>query len=262
MSSPASSWLLSNHRSGASRSPVNRLICFPPAGTGIGFFRNWHTLLPHQEIVPVQLPGRDGRFTDPPIDNAHAIAKQVADAILAEKWESPLLLGYSFGALLAFETTRILEEKGIQPQHLIVCARSAPQTSPRQSLADLPEETLLDYVRKLGGLPKEIEMTPEFIDIFLPIMRSDFRANEDFACSEEVRINAPITVFNGRHDQIISNGNTPDWDRRTRNHCQQIEIDGGHFFIHDQPNSFFEQLSKVVRNASSRRQRNTICPCH
>ncbi|MFE0760018.1 thioesterase II family protein, partial [Streptomyces smyrnaeus] len=47
--------------------PRVRLLCFPCAGQGASAYRPWQRLLaPEIEVVPVQLPGREGRATEPP----------------------------------------------------------------------------------------------------------------------------------------------------------------------------------------------------
>ena len=105
-------WLPVQRRAGAGTGPGTVLICFPPAGAGAGFFREWAGSLPGIRIVPVQLPGREERFGETPEEDAAAIARNIATAIAAEGWDRPVLLGYSYGALLAFETALRLEAHG------------------------------------------------------------------------------------------------------------------------------------------------------
>jgi surfactin synthase thioesterase subunit len=245
-----SPWFSESDISHQSQNADCQLICFPPAGAGAGFFSDWYAGLPHVDILPVLLPGRDGRFNDEPIDNVEEIADQVAHTIASTGWKSPTLLGYSFGALAAYETVRVLESKGILPKHLIVCARSAPQTSPVRSIADLPNTRFLERIRKLGGLPDIVDEMPEFLELLLPVMRADFRANDYFQCPDESCIQSPVTVFSGRHDTSLTNASVYNWHKRTQSQCDFIEIDGGHFFVHKEPEYFFKQLSNVISHVS------------
>ena len=44
-----------------------RLFCFPHAGGGTSAFRMWSEGLPSTvEVCPIQLPGREGRISEPP----------------------------------------------------------------------------------------------------------------------------------------------------------------------------------------------------
>src|SRR5690349_1497771 len=104
-----------------------KLFCFPYAGGGASIFRSWQAdTVPSIRILPVRLRGRESRIFEPPLESvpelAEAIASEIAPAI-----ESPFVFfGYSFGALLAFETTRLLRRQGIGPDRLIVASLKAP----------------------------------------------------------------------------------------------------------------------------------------
>lgn len=226
------------------------LVCFPPAGAGAGFFRDWHESLPGFQVVPVQLPGREERFSDSLVSDAREIAEKVAATIEAEGWSRIALLGYSYGALLAFETARVLNDTGATPVTVLVaCARTAPQSTPYETVADWPDTQLMDYVRDLGGLPPEIEAEPAFLDLLLPVMRADFRANDRYAADPACRIEAPIVTIAGSDDPATAGENEKAWSRRTRAGHQFLKVNGGHFFVLENPVSAFE----AIRRAASSR---------
>ena len=228
------------------------LVCFPPAGAGAGFFRDWHESLPGFQINPVQIPGREERFSDLPISNAKDIAASVATAIGRQGWPRISLLGYSYGALLAFETACLLEKtERTRVMTLIACARAAPQTTPRESVADWSDGKFLDYVRDLGGLPPEIEAEPAFLEMLLPVMRADFRANDHYAADPSQKLKAPIITVAGSDDLGTANENEHAWGTRTRADHQLLKVDGGHFFVLENPTSTFEAIRQA---ASSRDQ--------
>lgn len=61
--SKKSTWL-ARHSSDASA--VRRIVCFPHAGGGASFFRPWVKHLPPTvELLAVQYPGRENRYTEP-----------------------------------------------------------------------------------------------------------------------------------------------------------------------------------------------------
>lgn len=243
-------WLPVQRRAGASTGSGSVLICFPPAGAGAGFFREWAASLPGIRIVPVQLPGREERFGEEPEEDAAAIARSIAAAIAAEGWDRPVLLGYSYGALLAFETAMQLEADGIDISGVITMARAAPQTTPQPTVADLDDTAFLDYVRRLGGLPPEVDEVPEFVELMLPVMRADFRANDLYARAESERLRCPIHTITGTTDAATANGRDTAWAGRTEAKHELIRIDGGHFFINDNPGAAFNQIRAVISSAS------------
>jgi medium-chain acyl-[acyl-carrier-protein] hydrolase len=252
--SPRSPWLPAERRAGPVALAEHRanhcVVCFPPAGAGAGFFRAWPSSLPRHRLAPVQLPGREERFGEEPMEDAKAMARAVAAAISAEDWESVVLLGYSFGALMAFETAYLLEQQGLSICHLIACARAAPQSRPQDTVADLPDEEFLAYVRDLGGLPDEVEAEPELIEIVLPILRADFRANDSYFQPADVCIKAPITTISGRGDPATSHGRDEAWSERTSGCHKLVSVDGGHFFILEEPEITFDHIDDVLASST------------
>ncbi len=244
-------WLPVQRRAGAGTGPCSVLICFPPAGAGAGFFRDWAGSLPGIRIVPVQLPGREERFGEEPAEDAAAIAKEIAGAIAAEGWDYPLLLGYSYGALLAFETALQLEADGIDIGGVITMARAAPQTTPQPTVADMDDDAFLGYVRRLGGLPPEMDEVPEFVELMLPVMRADFRANDHYARAESDRLRCPIHTIAGTSDAATDDDRDTAWAGRTEADHNLIRIDGGHFFINENPSAAFHHIRNVIPS-----------PCH
>ena len=59
-----------------------RLFCLPFAGGGASIYRTWGKLLGSTvEVCPVQLPGRENRFSEPAFKNAQALAQALANQL-------------------------------------------------------------------------------------------------------------------------------------------------------------------------------------
>ncbi len=219
------------------------LVCFPPAGAGAGFFREWSARLPGWHVAPAQPPGREERFGEPAVEDALALAAGAAAAIRTRGWPEVTLLGYSFGALLAFETARALEDAGAcRVRRLIVCARAAPQTAAKATVADWPDADLIAYVESLGGLPPEIAAAPEFLALLLPTLRADFRANDLYAAPADRRIAAPIAIVAGDDDPATADGKAEIWRDRTTGRSRAFRAPGGHFFVLEDPAAAFDAI--------------------
>jgi surfactin synthase thioesterase subunit len=242
----ASKWLPRTRWSGSGA----KVICFPPAGAGAGFFRDWGSELPNNTIVPVQLPGREERFGEALIDNARDISKAISNAIKVERLGSVILLGYSFGSLLAFETAKLLEGSpgGCRVLGVVSCARAAPQISPLETAANKSDKDLLQYIRQLGGLPPELNAEPEFLKLLLPILRADLRANDIYAASNNDTINAPIASVVGSDDSATRGSRAKDWAKYTISKHQIFSVPGAHFFINGpaSKNCRFGAISRAI----------------
>ena len=243
------SWLPGFRRSGSADPAQTKLICFSPAGAGAGFWVPVQSALPDCDFVPVQLPGREERFGESLWENAESIGKAVADAIKAEGWDSVILVGYSYGSLLAFEVASNLERDGRSIHHLVACARRAPQRAAIASISDLSDESLIAYVNRLGGLPPELSDDPYIWEILLPVLRADFRANDNYMVSElRSPLACPISVIAGLSDAATAEGRAEAWGKYTSARFQIEYVDGGHFFIRENLKSFVGIFEKIVKS--------------
>ena len=161
-----------------------RLLCFPYAGGGVSVFRAWPDLLPAEiEVWAIQLPGHDGRLREPIPAELQTLALAAADG-LGPALDTPFAcFGHSMGALLAFEFARQLRHRGLAgPTQLFVSARRAPQL-PRTDapLHTLPEGPFIEMLRqRYNGIPAAILAEPELLQLFLPMLRADFKLIETY----------------------------------------------------------------------------------
>src|ERR1051326_2592675 len=126
------------------------LFCFPYAGVGAAIFRDWRDQLPTSlEVLPVELPGNGSRCSEPLLRHVTELAAAAAEALEPFCRGSYCFFGHSLGALLAFETARILISRGCRPRHLFFSASRAPQVSPLQPEVHLlPSEMLHERLRE------------------------------------------------------------------------------------------------------------------
>lgn len=94
-----------------------RLICFPHAGGAASAYRPLsRQLKPHIEVRAVQYPGRQDRRHEPPAAGIRELAAVVAGKLEDDDGAAPFaFFGHSMGALVAYETARLLEQRG--PDH-------------------------------------------------------------------------------------------------------------------------------------------------
>ena len=90
-----------------------RLFCLPYAGGGASVFRKWKEFLaPNIELFAIQLPGRESRYSEPPIQDLSLLIQEIANIIMNFGHCPFAIYGHSLGGSLAFELTLELERKG------------------------------------------------------------------------------------------------------------------------------------------------------
>ena len=226
-----------------------RLFCFSHAGGAASSYFPWSAALADVDVLAVQLPGREGRLSEPPIDDADALVGRLAD-VLSPWLDRPFVFfGHSMGAYLAFETARALRRRALpQPRRLIVSGRRAPTMAEGEApLHALPDaELVAELNRRFGGLPAVILAEPELMALFLPIIRADLRLLERAVFRPEPPLALPISAFGGADDARADLAAMTGWRDLTAGGFDARKFPGGHFYLHERRDDFLPTLASVL----------------
>ncbi|GAA2205286.1 alpha/beta fold hydrolase [Nonomuraea monospora] len=204
-----------------------RLFCFPHAGGAAAAFRDWHRAFPPSvEVRAVQYPGRADRLRETPLDDAHLLADQVAEAMGPLLDRPAVLFGHSLGSVVAYETAL-----RVRPAHLVVSGRRAAHV-PRPGSVHLgTEQELVAELRRLGGTEPELLDQPEVRSYILPIMRADYRMAETYRSRPAEPLDCPITAIIGDDDPEVDATNAGGWAELTRGGFKLHVLPGDHFYL-------------------------------
>lgn len=213
-----------------------RLVCFPHAGGSVTTFRGWPALLPGLvELVAVQYPGRQDRYREPCFEEMDPLAGEIAAAVL-DLLPGPLaFFGHSMGAAVAFEVARRLQEHGREPVRLFVSARSAPTRTRPDRLPIHSDEELLAYLHALGGGAAHLLEHDDLRELTLPMVRSDLRLIEAYACADGPPLRCPITAIVGAADDSCTAADVAGWRAYTAAGFELHTFPGGHFYLEPVP---------------------------
>ncbi len=226
-----------------------RLICFPYAGGGASIFRSWgqDSRLSNMEVCAVQLPGREARIADPPIDDVRRLVPLLREELEPYLDRPFAFFGHSIGALVSFELTRELQRTcGIAPCHLFVSGCPAPHLPHSERISDLADDQFLECMRRFNGTPPDILNHPELMHMLLPTIRADFALRDRYTYRDEPPVNCPITAFGGMADPHVDGVMLRAWRQHTRERFQLWLFQGDHFFIRGSQEIVLETLSSVL----------------
>ncbi|MFJ7181841.1 thioesterase II family protein [Streptomyces massasporeus] len=239
-----------------------RLICFPHAGGAASAYQPLsRRLRPHVEARAVQYPGRQDRRLETPVADIGELAAVVARKLQDDETAAPFaFFGHSMGALVAYETARILQERGgPSPRRLFLSARGAP--GPRRSPHDvLPDDdAILAAVRRLGGTGVTLLDDPELVAMVLPALRADYAALAAYSWAPREPLHTPVTVLCGDADPVVSVQEASQWRAFTRAETEVRIFPGGHFYVDQHLDDVAEVVLRGVRSTSAARVGNDAC---
>jgi surfactin synthase thioesterase subunit len=214
--------------------PRLRLFCFPFAGGGASSYRGWSDEMPSDiEVVPVQLPGREDRLREKPLQRMKDLVDRLIEALSPLMRDLPFaFFGHSMGAIVALEVARRLATiDGPVPCHMITSARAAPHLPLRRpQVFNLSRKELERWLRELNGTPEVVLNSTEMMDLVLPALRCDLQIDDTFRTTAEPPIACPLTVVGGLRDNEATPDELRGWSLYTSDSFALRLVDGDHFF--------------------------------
>jgi medium-chain acyl-[acyl-carrier-protein] hydrolase len=231
-----------------------RLLCFPYAGGGVSVYRLWPDRLPSEiEVWAIQLPGRDGRLREPIPADLQTLAGALAEGLGLLMDRPFACFGHSMGGLLAFEFVRELRRRSqMGPMQLLVSARRAPQL-PRNEppLHTLPEPQFIEMLRqRYNGIPAAILAEPELMQLFMPMLRADFKLIELYQHQAEAPLDCPIAAFGGAQDPLAPRADLAAWQTQSSGAFSLQLFPGGHFYLQDAQAQLLAALARELLQRS------------
>lgn len=228
-----------------------RLFCFPYAGAGAAMYRDWPVALPEDiEVAAVQLPGREWRIEEPLVTGLNELAADALHSIRPHLDRPFALLGASMGGTLVFELARQLRRAGgSQPCCLLPLAVGAPQIPDTDWLHDLPESELISRLRAFGVMSDEFLAHPELVELTLPILRADCKAQETYAFRPEPPLDCAVWVYAGRQDANVDLTRLEAWHKLTTAASAVHRLDGGHLFMDGCPPALMQSIARRIHQS-------------
>ncbi|AQS36932.1 putative thioesterase involved in non-ribosomal peptide biosynthesis [Shewanella psychrophila] len=270
----------------SSNRPEHIWVIFPFAGGSLSAFKSWTSLgdglLPNNTLILLATyPGRDNRMRERPHQHISDLADNLFDALINLISHSDLLAnatlrlcGHSMGAQVAFEVCKQLEEHygcATPITQLVLSGCHAPHLKSRRTLSHLHNDDFIDQLIEIGSGSAVLKQHPELLPVFLPMLRADFLATENYYSALE---NAPeleytpCTLVFGESDPEAWSSEVQEWHEwfnpALRTHARVVGIPGDHFYITTSPATFIqhviEQTESTTLVRSTPKQANSANP--
>lgn len=229
-----------------------KLFCIPYSGASAYTYCNWKKYLsPKIELVPIELSGHGSRINEPLNRTIDKIAKDVINTVSIEKNMSGCpyaLFGHSFGALICYEITKLIDNSKHQlPEHVFLSGRTPPHMPKHMKLHDLPDDKLINALSRMNDIREMDKDNQMLMKIFLPIIRADIEAAEKYVDNfKHEQLNVDISVMVGRDDKYFTIEESYDWAIYTHKKMNTYAFEGAHLFIHTEAAFICEVINQTL----------------
>ncbi len=210
------------------------LFGFPYAGGGASLFRQWPAKVGDSWWCPLQPPGREHRFREPPLRTHTEFAEAVADYLAGFADREVSFFGHCGGVPLALSTITELARRGQRlPTRLYASGWGAPHLSlyGRLNFLDLATADLHAEVRalfeRMGAAVRE-----DFVDLAATVLRVDLELHRPHLYDAAKPVPVPVTVIGWTRDDVVpAQVACRDWEQVAQ--VSYEVLDGEHFdFMH------------------------------
>lgn len=193
-----------------------------------------------------------------------AIACDVFDALMVRMASSPpnqvprlRLCGHSMGAQVAFEVCKHFEDyygSSTPVSQLVLSGCHAPHLESRRKLSHLNDQDFVEQLIEIGSGSPVLKQHPELLALFLPMLRADFSATENYLTTQGAApklAHTPCTLMFGEQDPEAWSSEVIAW--QDWHSCPEMTsvsgLSGDYFYITAQPTQFIQSVINHAHDA-------------
>ncbi len=225
------------------------LVCFPCAGAGVSVFNGLQEhLSPEINAIGVQLPGREERIDETPTENLELIVNAVFESLKKYPPLPMVFLGYSNGALLAYDVAKRLEEQQRPLAHFVIVAKKAPHMPKNNPpIRHLPDPEFTAKLRQYDYLPAALLANQKLMQLLVPRFRADLAISEQYQADLTFQLAVPYSCLSGSLDANATPADMRAWQDLITGDQHQLSIKAGHMLVREQPTQVADAINAAIK---------------
>jgi surfactin synthase thioesterase subunit len=226
-----------------------RLLVLPHAGGAAWQWQHWLGALSADcQLQVVEYPGHGRLQRQPLVEQLQLLAAGVRELLDDSDWQYTVIVGYSMGAVVAYELYLQLQQLRLSPAHLVLAASPLPwQTAFSLDLSKLSDDELLCLLMAHWPQVMQLKDNSALRASYLPLLRHDLTLLQRYRPTQMSSINCSLTLMAGRFDRAVPVENVFAWSEWAID-ADCHSFGGDHFFI----SSHTEQVQKVLKTLIQR----------
>lgn len=197
-------------------------------------------------MMNAEAPGKGRRIKEPVLKNMYLIADAYFYQFKDRIKEPYAIYGHSMGAYIGhLMIQRIQDEKLPLPKHFFVTSKIAPSRNYNKKRSIYTNNQFIQHLKDLKGMPDAILENEELLQIFLPIIRSDFDALDAYKYKAREPYPIDMTMICGSHEDVPDDQLT-DWKKETSGEFIFERWEGHHFWIFDHLQALCERINQTL----------------
>ncbi len=200
------------------------------------------------KVIPLELIGRGMRMNEPLTASMPCVIadliKQIHPIILSK--QPYVFYGHSMGTLIVYELLREIDRLNAPPPlGAFVSGRNPPDYAyPGPERHRLSDSELITELKKVSGTPPELFEVAELLELFLPIIREDYKLLETCKLSFPAFVTEGfITAIFSDNDNLVSLDAFRCWSHFCQGKFTLHQLPGHHFFINDS----YPKICTIIR---------------
>ena len=222
----------------------------PYAGGSSVVFSKWPAYLDKTiELVPIELAGRRNRLLEPLYDDYQEMVDDIVSMLKSNIDSEYAIFGHSLGGYAAYDVFNTLKANSLPlPQHVFFSGVAVPHLmETEKKYRGMSEEEFIKILKEFGGTPPEFFEYPELLEVFLPVLRSDFGLLETRDHTHNTTpLNIDITVFLGK-DEPLTPKQCDGWKNYSDKIVTICYFEGGHFFLNSELDKMIQIINKNLK---------------
>ena len=226
------------------------VLFFPPSGAEPTIARGLIQHAAGLRFGVLQLPGRGTRLDEPSPTELSEVIAATADAVSSLDGPPAVLIGHSFGGLLAYGIAAELEARSHPVARLIVVAAASPSSWRAEvdtaSDSAVFVRTRTQRVLNNGGVPAQLLAHHEFGARARHLTEVDVTLS---AYGFEPRpLLTSITAVVATDDTVLTPSAADGWSDVAAGDFRRINVPGGHFFYRAAPERLMAHIRMDVQS--------------